>query len=107
MSTTAVHNHVKYARLTPALFIAEKFVVFVPAQSRKASARSQKVFKIFVQKKSGPRIEASPDKLKCSCLAVCGSVSIMTSDDDFADEEDFTDALLGEQPKTKFWHTCH
>lgn len=53
MSTTAVHSHVKSARLTLALLIAEKFVVFV---SRKASARSQ-VFKMFVQKKRGPRIE--------------------------------------------------
>jgi len=61
---------------------------------------------MFVQKKSGPRIEASPD-IKCSCLAVCASVSIMNSDDDFADEEDFTDALLGEQSKTKCWLTCH
>ncbi len=31
----------------------------------------------------------------------------MTSDDDFADEEDFTDALLGEQPKRKPELTRH
>ncbi len=44
----------RVSQLTLGLLIAEKYVVFVPAQSRKASARSQKVFKMFVQKKSGP-----------------------------------------------------
>lgn len=55
--------------------------------------------KCLCRRRAGQELKLLPNKLKCSCLAVCASVSIMTSDDDFADEEDFTDALLGEQPK--------